>query len=83
MNKFTKWYEENGKQRDYINIDMKDKTDINNVRYYWNFKGVIFVQDTNYGNTNNGISFKAEFNGTPKFQIVAFDLVQLKYFKKM
>ena len=82
LKKFPYWNNEPGKQSDYINIELKDKTDINNIIYYWHFQGVIFVQDTRYDNSIDGISFKAEFNGTPKFQIVAFDLIRLKQFKK-
>ena len=83
LRKFPYWNDPQGKQNDYINIDLKDKTVINNIGYYWNFKGVLFVQDTNYGKSTDGISFKVEFNGTPKFQIVVFDLSQLKYLKKI
>ena len=82
LKKFPYWNNEQGKQSDYINIELRDKTDINNIRYYWNFQGVIFVQDTKYDTSLDGNSFKVEFSGTPKFQIVAFDLIQLKKFKK-
>ena len=83
LRKFPYWNEEQEKQNDYINIELKDKTDINNIRFYWHFQGIIFIQDTKYGKSIDGISFKAEFNGRPKFQIAAFDLIRLKYFKKI
>lgn len=72
-----------GEHNDYINIELKDKTNINKIRYYWLFKGVIFVQNTiQYNELIKDNSFKVEFNGKPKFQIVAFDLNTLDYFKK-
>ena len=71
------------KQNDYINIDLKDKTDINKIRYYWIFKGVIFAQiTTKYNELTKDNYFIVEFNGNPKFQIVAFELNFLNYFKK-
>ena len=81
LKKFPDWCDKQKQQNEYININLKNKIDINNIRYYWNFQGVIYVQDTNYGKLINDIFFKIEFNGTPKFQIVSFDLNILKYFK--
>lgn len=83
LRKFSYWNESPGKQNDYINIELKNKTDINNIRYYWHFQGIIFVQDTKYNKPINGNSFKAEFNGNPNFQIVVFDLNKLEYFRKI
>lgn len=83
LRKFPYWNESPGKQNDYINIELKNKTDINNLRYYWNFQGIIFVQDTKYNKPINGNSFKVEFNGNPKFQIAVFDLNKLEYFRKI
>ena len=71
------------KQNDYINLKLKDNNDINKIRYYWLFQGVIFAQITiKYNESNKDNSFKIEFNGKPKFQIVAFDLNVLNCFKK-
>jgi len=71
------------KQNDYINIDLKDKTDINKIRYYWLFQGVIFAQiTTKYNESIKDKSFILEFNGNPKFRIFAFDLNSLDYFKR-
>jgi hypothetical protein len=81
--KFPYWNDNKETQSDYININLKNKTDINNIRYYWNFQGIISVQDTNYGKLINGVSFKVKFSGAPQFQIVSFDLNLLKYFKKI
>ena len=80
LKKFPDWKQ--GKQNDYININVKNKVDINNIRYYWHFQGVLYVQDTNYGKLIDDIFYKIEFNGTPKFQIVSLDLNILKYFNK-
>ena len=84
LKKFPDWCDKQKQQNEYININLKNKIDINNIRYYWNFQGVIYVQDTNYGKLiNDNIFYKIEFNGTPKFQIVSFDLNILKYFQKI
>ena len=71
------------KQNDYINIDLKNKTDINNIRYYWLFQGVMLTQNTlKYNESMKDNSFKVEINGKPKFQIVAFYLNILDDFMK-
>lgn len=72
-----------GKQNDYINIELKDKIDINKNRYYWLFQGIIFAQNTiKYNESINDNSFKVELNGKPKFQVVAFDLNLLNDLKR-
>jgi hypothetical protein len=74
---------EPGKQNDYINIELKDKIDINKNRYYWLFQGIIFAQNTiKYNESIKDNSFKVELNGKPKFQIVALDLNLLNDLKK-
>ena len=83
LKKFHYWGDKQEKQSDYINIELKNKIDINNIRYYWNFQGIIFVQDTNYGKLIDDVFFKIEFNGMPKFQITSFDLNKLRYFNKI
>ena len=78
LKKFPYWGDTE-QQNDYINIDLKDQLDINNIRCYWHFKGVIFVQDTKL---RNPFFFKVEFSGKPKFQIVFFDLIKLEYLRR-
>ena len=70
-------------QNDYINIDLKNKIDFNNNRYYWHFQGVIFIQYTKFEKLTDNYSFKVEFNGNPKFQIVCFDIKKLENFEKI
>lgn len=82
LKKFPYWNESPGKQNDYIDIELKNKTDINNIRYYYHFQGIIFAQDTKFDNQINGCSFKAEFSGKPKFKIVIVDLKKLEYLRK-
>ena len=79
LKKFPYWPQDSVReQNDYINIELTNQTDINNIRYYWNFQGIIFIQDTKNNESN---SFKVKFNGKPKFQMVLIDLNQLKYLK--
>jgi len=82
LKKITFSSDEQGKQNDCINLELIDKTDINNFRYYYNFQGVISVEHTNYGKSKNDFSFKIEFNGYPKFEIVICDLNKLKILEK-
>lgn len=82
LKKFSFCNDEEGKQNDCINLELKDKIDINNLRYYYNFSGVILVEHTTYGKSTGNISFKVEFNGTPRFQIVVCDLNKLKFIEK-
>ena len=79
-----------GEQEDLINIDLKEKIDIqiniNKFRNYWRFKGILFAQDTKYNKYNKSIkghSFKVKFNGHPTFQIFSFDLKRLENFSKI
>lgn len=83
IRKFTYWNDSPGIQNDYINIELKNKFDVNNIRYYWHFQGILFIQDTKYDSKNNGNSFKIEINGKPKFEIVLFNLNQLKYLESI
>jgi hypothetical protein len=81
--KFFFFQKDPGKQNDYINIELKDKIDINKNRYYWLFQGIIFAQNTiKYNESINDNSFKVELNGKPKFQVVAFDLNLLNDLKR-
>ena len=82
LRKFSYWPDSPEKQSDYLNIELKNKIDIKNIRYYWHFQGIIFIQDTKYKDEIKGSSFKVEFNGKPNFQIACFDLNKLKYLKK-
>lgn len=81
LKKFSYWVNSPGQQKGYINIELEEQNDFNNknIRYYWHFKGVIFVQDTKY---DEPISFKAELNGNPIFQLVFFDLNQFQYLER-
>ena len=79
LKKFPYWPEDE-KQNDFINIDFKNKIDINNIRYYYHLQGIITIQDAK---CNNPIySFKAEFNGKPKLQIVCLNLNKIEYLRK-
>lgn len=79
LKKFPYWPEDE-KQNDFINIDFKNKIDINNIRYYYHLQGIITIQDAK---CNNPIySFKAEFNGKPKLQIVCLNLNKIQYLRK-
>ena len=82
LRKFPYWPDSPEKQSDYLNIELKNKIDIKNIRYYWHFQGIIFIQDTKYEDAIKGISFKVEFNGKPNFQITCFDLNRIEYLKK-
>jgi len=82
LKKISFSFDEQGKQNDCINLELMDKTDINNFRYYYNFQGVISIEHTNYGKSKNDFSFKIEFIGYPKFEIVIFDLNKLKILEK-
>ena len=74
--------DEEGKQNDCINIELKDKKDIYNYRYYYNFNGVILVEHTNNSKQKEEISFKVVFNGAPRFQIVVCNLNNLNNLEK-
>ena len=78
LKKFPYWGDSE-QQNDYINIDLKEQLDINNIRCYWHFKGVIFIQDTKL---KNPFFFKVEFSGKPKFLLVFFDLIKLEYLRR-
>ena len=82
LRKFTYWPDSPEKQSDYLNIELKNKIDIKNIRYYWHFQGIIFIQDTKYEEAIKDSSFKVEFNGKPNFQIACFDLNKLEYLRK-
>ena len=70
------------KQSEYLNIELKNKIDIENIRYYWHFQGIIFIQDTKYIGAIKDSSFKVGFNGKTKFQIACLDLNKLEYLRK-
>ena len=80
LKKFPYWPNTPEIQNDYISLEFKNKIDINNIRYYWHFQGIIFIQDTKLDNKYN--SFKVELKGNPKFEIVCVDLSKLNYLKK-
>lgn len=82
LKKFPYWPESPGEQNNYINIEFKNQTDINNIRYYWHLQGIMFIQDTKYEKPIKGNSFKVEFKGDIKFQIASFDLNKLEYLRK-
>ena len=82
LRKFSYWPDSPEKQSDYLNIELKNKIDIKNIRYYWHFQGIIFIQDTKYEEAIKDSSFKVEFNGKPNFQIACFDLNKLEYLRK-
>ena len=82
LRKFLHWPDSHEKQSDYLNIELKNKIDIENIRYYWHFQGIIFIQDTKYIDAIKGCSFKEEFNGKPIFQITCFDLNKFQYLRK-
>ena len=78
--KIFHYWPENEKQNSYININFKNQIDLNNIRYYYHLQGIINIQDTKY---NNPIyTFKAEFNGIPKLQIVCLNLNKIEYLRK-
>ena len=81
LKKFSYWVSTPGQQNGYINVELEEQNDIKdkNIRFYWHFKGVIFVQDTKY---NEPISYKAELKGSPIFQLVFFDLNQFQYLER-
>ncbi len=81
LNKFHYWPNPNSEQSDFINIELKNSIVIKKIKYYWHFKGVIFVKDINYGKLINGNFAKVELNGNPKLQIVCFDLNILEYLR--
>jgi hypothetical protein len=74
--------DEEGKQNDCINIELKDKKDIEIYRYYYTFNGVILVEHTNNSKQKDEISFKVEFSGAPRFQIVVCNLNKLQFLEK-
>ena len=81
--KFFYWPNSPGVQKDYINIDIKNKIDRYNIRYYWHFQGVIFIQYTKFKTLIDNYSYKIEFNGNPKLQIVCLDIKKLEKFEKI
>ena len=82
LRKFSYWPDSPEKQSDYLNIELKNKIDIKNIRYYLYFQGIIFIQNTKYEEAIKDNSFKVEFNGKPNFQIACFDLNKLEYLRK-
>ena len=82
LRKFPYWIDSPKKQSDCLYIELKNKIDIKNIRYYWHFQGIIFIQDIKYKDAIKCSFFKEEFNGKPNFQIACFDLNKLEYLRE-
>lgn len=77
LRRFPSW-PSSGTQEDYIQVEMKNSFETNNIRFYWVCRGTIFVKDTRYNYPINGCKYRAEFSGKPEFQIAYFDLDKIR-----
>ena len=73
LRRFPQW-PSSGTQEDYINVFNKGSLETYNLKFYWVWRGTIFVKNTKYSSPREGCPYRAEFSGKPEFQFSYFDL---------
>ena len=77
LRRFPQW-PSSGTQEDYINVFNKGSLETYNLKFYWVWRGTIFVKNTKYSSPREGCPYRAEFSGKPEFHIAYFDLDKIR-----